>query len=121
MMWILSIEKAYKKINKFIKGEINTIDASDLRIFLEEYLNVVFVRQYEDYKIDNMRFANRIDKLYEIGVISEAAKSKLNRFRSRLNPDLHKYSHLNIEDKRNLANEIIQYIFNNIKINKSSN
>ena len=115
------IEKAYKKINKFIKGEINTIDASDLRIFLEEYLNVVFVRQYEDYKIDNMRFANRIDKLYEIGVISEAAKSKLNRFRSRLNPDLHKYSHLNIEDKRNLANEIIQYIFNNIKINKSSN
>ena len=110
------LEKMFSDIEKFNLGQLNQISGNDLRKFLETYLQYVFSKQYVDYKINNLKFGERIDKLYEIGVISQTAKEKLHGYRNSLNIDSHEIIDSNVEDIRNLSIEIVEYIFDHIKM-----
>ena len=108
-------EKAYLKISKFNSGDSENITENDLRTFIEEYLKIIFAKQYQDWDLYGMKLSDAIDKLSdELHVIGNNTKLQLHNFRKMLNPDSHMFSESNVEDKRSLSNEIVDYLFNHV-------
>jgi len=111
-------EKTFNKIATFISREHNEDISKILRPFLENEINLRFRKQIWDYKLENLQFKNIIDGLFENGVIKETTKDNIHsKFRIILNPEHHKLSEQNPEDIRNLAQDMMDFIYNDLGVN----
>jgi len=108
--------RAFNKIDRFNKCQINDISENDLRIFLEEYLAITFAKQYAEKNLKSKKFGERIDELFNTALISNDVKQVLHQYREQLNPGSHTFTEANVEDVRNFSNELINYVFEKVKI-----
>ena len=110
------LEKMYSDIAKFNSGQSNNLKGNDLRKFIEMYLQCVFSKQYADNAMKDWKLGEKVDALFDLGVISATVKEKLHRYQREFNADSHEDSFENVEDLRNSSIEMIEYIFNSIKM-----
>lgn len=110
------VVKTYLEMKNFVDFGKGEVTKNTMRIFLEEYLKVVFADYYKEYNLGDSKFSVCIDELAKHGAISEDTKKELHNFRNSLNPESHVLSANNIEDDRTLAGQILSYIFTNIKM-----
>lgn len=102
-------EKVAHNIFRFVQGVTNTHNAGDLRIFLEIEINLRFAKQLLD--INEKNLSDRIDKLKEIGAISEITTSEAHQWRETLNPAHHIWTGNDIEDQRQTATQFMSFIY----------
>lgn len=105
-------EKATHNIFNFIQGNTNTHNSGDLRIFLENEINLRFAKQLIGINENNL--SDRIDKLKEIGAISESTASEAHQWRSTLNPSHHIWVDNDIEDQRHKASEFMNFVYHSL-------
>lgn len=108
--------KNFGNILKFNNCESNDMSENDLRIFLEEYLAIIFAKQYEEQNINNLKLGERIDKLEELGLISNDVKLSLHDYRNELNSGSHTFKGSTIEDDRLFSIGFIDYLFDKIQM-----
>ena len=108
--------KAFMNIQKFIAAESDNLTSNDLRIFLEEYLNIVFAKQLKKVNSEHTPFGERIDILVRNGNISNIVGKKLHSFRKELNSGSHTFQEYSIEDDRLFTESIIEYVFGHVKM-----
>lgn len=101
---------------RFVDGDPEEITENEMRVFIEEYLKTVFAKPYKDNLLEKIQFGERIDALYNLGLISSDVKDTLHRFRVNLNPESHTIKRSNIEDNRALAGEILDFLFNKVQL-----
>jgi len=93
---------------------------SDLRPYLENQLKRIFCKQIIDFDINNNNLETFINDLSENNVITDVQKDKLNEFRQILNPDSHIFTTNNVEDVRDFAQEMLEYLHSNIFVDNTS-
>lgn len=113
------LEKMFSDIVRFNEESIDAITGNDLRKFIEAYLKSVFSKQYKYNGLATMKLGECIDKLFEMRLISEEVKDKLHGYRMNFNMDSHAFTTSNVEDIRAVSSEMIDYIFDDVKIGKS--
>jgi wobble nucleotide-excising tRNase len=102
-------EKVAHNIFRFVQGTTNAHNAGDLRIFLEIEINLRFAKQL--LGINEQNLSERIDKLKEMGAISEATTSEAHQWRETLNPAHHIWTGNDIEDQRQTATQFMSFIY----------
>ena len=116
MMFSNELIKSYLKMKRFVDGDSEEVTENEMRVFIEEYLKVVFAKYYKDNLLENKKFGECIDELHSFGAISTDSKETLHRFRVNLNPESHTFKISTIEDKRALAAQIIDFIFDKVNL-----
>jgi wobble nucleotide-excising tRNase len=106
-------DDAYNEITAFVNHEINDNMILKLRPFLETELR----HRYKDQLRANgatqrTDFSACIDTLKNNNVILEAAASEIHSFRTTFNPPMHELMVMNIEDVRNTATDMMDFIYN---------
>lgn len=106
-------DDAYNEITAFINHEVNDNKALILRPFLETELR----HRYKDQLRANgatlrTDFSVCIDKLKDNDIITEAVANEIHSFRTTFNPIMHELNHMNIEDVRNAATDMMSLIYN---------
>ena len=102
-------ERVFIKIYGFINKTQPESIKTDLRPFLENlYIPTVFAKQIRDNNVDSSSLERMIDGIFPD---NEDVKTKLHGFRNNLNPDSHLFTSNNNEDVRNLASEMLDYLF----------
>ncbi|MGO1580118.1 MAG: AAA family ATPase [Peptoniphilaceae bacterium] len=110
------LDIAFNKIQMFINYKSKELNYNDLRIFLEEYLGFIFIKQYKDNNLNNKTFAECIDSLKDLEVISKEFTEEIHTFRKLLNPESHEFTCGNDEELRNIANDMLDFLFNSVKL-----
>lgn len=108
--------KAYDKINKFIEFDSDRLHYTDLRIFLEEYLKLVFVKQFKENKLSNLKLVEKINHLEKVDVIEKNVATELHKYRNMFNPESHTFTTSNDEELRNMAYNFISYLFKSVRL-----
>jgi wobble nucleotide-excising tRNase len=104
-------DKLFFKIHGFINNEHSDCIKADLRPFFENYyIPSVFALQIRKNNICG-KLSDVIDCLCVCGAINEEDKNKLHDFRNTLNPDSHILTSNNVEDVRNFASEMMEFLF----------
>ncbi|MDX9893378.1 MAG: AAA family ATPase [Patescibacteria group bacterium] len=102
-------EKIFMKIYNFINKKTSENIKADLRPFLENlYFPTIFSKKIHDDNVDCSNLETIIDGLFSD---YEEVKNKFHEFRNTLNPDSHLFTSNNIEDVRNFAKEMFEYIY----------
>lgn len=104
-------EKERQRIFSFIEDSGENLDCSILRVIFEKELNMRFAWQINNHNIHEDTFSKRIDRLFEEGVINETNKKRCHEWRVKLNPPHHTFSTMDIEDKRKIAEDLIDFIY----------
>lgn len=107
-------EKARDRIFKFASGEINTHNAGELRTFFEYEINHRFAKQICLHSINVLNLSDRIDKLRDVGAITDETAGKAHSLREVLNPSHHIWTGSDIEDQRNTATRFRDFIYHEL-------
>lgn len=105
-----SYERVFIKIYWFINRTHNENIKTDLRPFFENlYLPTVFAKTIKDKNIDlsSLSLEEKINWIFD----DEETKTKMNSFRTTLNPDSHIFTSNNDEDVLNFASDMINYLY----------
>lgn len=99
------------KIEKFINGEYSEADAirMKLRIFLQEELEWRYRRQLRGQQYTGV--GGLADRLAENNATSQSIISKIRSYNSSLNEIMHHESDYSIEDTRNLATDMFDFLY----------
>lgn len=116
MMFSNELIKAYLKMKRFVDGGSEEVTENEMRIFIEEYLKVVFAKYYKENLLENKKFGECIDGLYSLGAISLNSKETLHSFRVNLNPESHTFKKSTIEDNRVFVAQILDFIFDKVNL-----
>ncbi len=108
--------KAFLKIQKFNESQTDELSENELRVFLEEYLKIVFAKQLSTSEAKNMKFGERIDYLIRESYISDSVGRTLHSYRAELNSGSHTFQGATIEDDRNFSIDMIEYVFKRVKM-----
>lgn len=101
-------DKTFLKIYGFINQTHSESIKTDLRPFFENlYLPIVFAKQIRDKQVDCSSLKTMIDGIFD----DSRVKTKLQKFRTTLNPDSHFFTSNNDEDVRNFASEMMDYLY----------
>ena len=114
MMFSNELIKAYLKMKRFVDGDPEEVTENEMRIFIEEYLKVVFTKYYKENSLENKKFGECIDELYSLGAISLNSRETLHSFRVNLNPESHTFKKSTIEDNRAFVAQILDFIFDKV-------
>lgn len=107
-------ENKRAEILSFISGTSALKDTSCLRIFLEHEIDYRFAKQIIANGISNLQLGEKIDKLRELNVITDATKNKAHGWREDLNPDHHRWSDANEEEQRQMAHDFFEFIYSGL-------
>jgi hypothetical protein len=107
-------EKTRENIFRFILGQQNSHNSSDLRIFLEFEINYRFAKQIKVYNIDEYNLKDRINKLLEKNIITEQVAKDAHNWRETLNPSHHIWINNDVEDQRNTATQLVEFIYHQL-------
>lgn len=105
-------ELSFNEIYDFINGKSQRDNIkTKLRPFLENYLKITPKKQIRDASIESNNLGGLIEELFNKKIISEKDKIELLRFKNSLNPDSHIFTTNNIEDVRNFARKMIEFLY----------
>ncbi len=111
-------EKAFNKIESYINKKHNEDISKILRPFLENEIKLRFRKQIIDNQLENLNLKEIIDGLFENKIIGEKTKDNIhNNFRVVLNPGHHLLSENNPEDIRTLAQDMMNFIYDDLRAN----
>lgn len=102
--------KKFLYLYDFINMKHHNDIKSDLRPYMENHLKRTFFKQILDFNLDEHNLENLINGLKENVLITEQQQTKLNEFRRTTNPDNHIYTSTNVDDVRNLATEMLDFL-----------
>jgi wobble nucleotide-excising tRNase len=103
----LSFNEIYDFINKKNQNDVKT----KLRPFLENYLKITPKKQIRDSSIRFDKLDEFIKELFNKHIINEEVKKQLLEFKDSLNPDSHILTTNNIEDVRNFASRMMEFLY----------
>lgn len=103
----LSFNEIYDFINKKNQNDVRT----KLRPFLENYLKITPKKQIRDSSIRFDKLDDFIKELFNKQIINEEVKKRLLDFKDLLNPDSHILTTNNIEDVRNFASRMMEFLY----------
>ena len=103
----LSFNEIYDFINKRNQNDVRT----KLRPFLENYLKITPKKQIRDSSIRFDKLDDFIKELFNKHTINEEVKKQLLEFKDSLNPDSHILTTNNIEDVRNFASRMMEFLY----------
>lgn len=98
----------------FIAGTAILQDSSCLRVFLEYEIESRFAKQIIANGLSLLQLSDKIQKLYECGVIGEKTRKSADAWRVELNPDHHRWNESNEEERRQLAHDFFEFIYNEL-------
>ncbi len=104
-------EKACSKIMDFINRRIDEDITKELRVHLEARLRTIFYKAYVEHDLFRCPLEQKIDLLRELGLIDQCTADYLHRYRRRLNPDHHQHLPYNPEDLRQVASELMDFLY----------
>lgn len=108
-------QKKRESIFKFVNNEAQTFSAGDLRVFLEVEIDNRFAKQIRDKHIEENNLSDRIDALFNQGIVLEDMKNNFHAWREDLNPDHHRWTGSDIEDQRNTARRFVEFLYHQVK------
>ncbi len=104
-------EKACAKIMDFIDRRTDEDITAKLRVHLEARLKTIFYKAYVEHDLARYSLERRIDLLYELGLVDQCTAEYLHRYRRQLNPDHHQHLPYNLEDLRQVASELMDFLY----------
>lgn len=107
-------QKAYERMAAFGDGHTNDHSAGDLRIFFEAELDSRFAAQIEQNKLASLQLGEKIDRLFECGVISDDIKTECHSWRHVLNPSHHTWTEADLENQRNTVRDFLDFVYNQL-------
>lgn len=102
---------AHERLLAFAEGRTNEIALGNLRVFFEGELDSRFANQIAQHKLSALQLGEKIDKLYETGVIDEATKAGCHTWRQTLNPSHHAWVGADLEDQRNTVRSFLEFVY----------
>lgn len=106
-------EKARERIFRFISKNTNDFNLPELRVFFENEVGYRFAQQINDQNIQG-NFCDRINQLENHGVIDPCTAREAHDWRETLNPAHHAWIDSDIEDQRNTANRLMDFIYHHL-------
>lgn len=107
-------QRKFRRIIGYIE-RIHSEDISqDLRVFFEQEVKMRYKKQIEENNLNNLTFLNILDGLRNSDVISEENRNAIEQFRLTLNVDHHVWSERTQDDIIGIANELMNYIYNEL-------
>ena len=107
-------QKAYERMTAFRDGHTNDHFSGDLRIFFEAELDSRFADQIVQHKLATLQLGEKIDKLFEHGVIGDDVKLQCHNWRHVLNPSHHTWSGADLENQRNTVRDFLDFVYNDL-------
>ena len=102
-----AFNEIYDFINKKNQNDIRT----KLRTFFTNYLKETPKKQIRDSSIKFDNLGDFIKELFDKKIINEEVKKQLLEFKDSLNPDSHILTTNNIEDVRNFARKMMEFLY----------
>lgn len=102
-----AFNEIYDFINKKNQNDIRT----KLRTFFTNYLKETPKKQIRDSSIRFIDLGDFIKELFNKQIINEEVKKQLCEFKDSLNPDSHILTTNNIEDVRNFARKMMEFLY----------
>ena len=102
-----AFNEIYDFINKKNQNDIRT----KLRTFFTNYLKETPKKQIRDSSIRFDNLGDFIKELFNKKIINEEVKKQLLEFKDSLNPDSHILTKNNIEDVRNFARKMMEFLY----------
>jgi len=105
-------EKNFQKIYNFINRTSSEDIRSLLRPFMENYLQIFFLKSFTENDLFTLKLSVKIDELAKVGNINNSTKTSLHEYRIGLNPDSHIFTTNNEEDIRSFAKDLLSFLYN---------
>lgn len=102
---------AFNEIYDFINKKNQNGIRTKLRTFFTNYLKETPKKQIRDSSIRFDNLGDFIKELFNKQIINEEVKKQLFEFKDSLNPDSHILTTNNIEDVRNFARKMMEYLY----------
>jgi len=102
---------AFNEIYDFINGKNQNDIRTKLRLFLENYLKEIPKKQIRDSSIKPDSLDDLIEKLFDNQIIGKKEEKQLLELKDSLNPDSHILTTNNIEDVRNFARKMMEFLY----------
>lgn len=107
-------QKKLKHILQYIQREHEENIVTDLRVYLENELQIRYRKQIIEEDWTNLSFSDLIDELKSKGTISDVVSNKLHEFRKELNSPHHVIRNWSQEEQVALANDVINFIYHKL-------
>lgn len=104
-------DKMLEKIDNFISGEIDEDISKDLRVYFENEFKRRYRYQIIKLGVENLMMKDLVIKLKENFIISNDISEKVLDLLRILNPEHHIYIPSNPEEWRNIASDVLNFIF----------
>jgi len=107
-------ERARERIFAFVSGNSNACNVQELRVFFEIEVGYRFAKQIALHSINERKLSDRIARLNKHGVISLETANEARIWRETLNPSHHTWVGSDIEDQRNTAERLMNFIYHKL-------
>lgn len=107
-------QKAHERITAFGDGHTNAHSSGDLRVFFETELDGRFAAQIAQHKLAALQLGEKIEKLFDHGVIAEDIKKQCHNWRHVLNPSHHTWTRADLENQRNTVRDFLDFVYNRL-------
>ncbi|MEW8013672.1 MAG: AAA family ATPase [Candidatus Sedimenticola endophacoides] len=107
-------QKAHVRMTAFGDGHTNDHSSGDLRIFFEVELDSRFAAQIAQHKLEALQLGEKLEMLFEHGVIAEDIKKQCHNWRHVLNPSHHTWAGADLENQRNTVRDFLNFVYNRL-------
>lgn len=107
-------QKAHERMTAFGDGQTNDHSSGDLRIYFEAELDSRFAAQIAQHKLAALQLGDKIEKLFEHGVIADDVKKQCHNWRHLLNPSHHTWTGADLENQRNTVRDFLDFVYNRL-------
>lgn len=107
-------QKAHEHMSAFAGGHTNNHSTGNLRIFFEAELDSRFAAQIAQHKLARLKLCDKIDQLFEHGVIADDIKKECHNWRHVLNPSHHSWTDADLENQRNTVRDFLSFVYNRL-------
>jgi wobble nucleotide-excising tRNase len=107
-------QKAHERMTAFVDGHTNDHSFGDLRIFFETELDSRFAAQIARNRLAALQLGDKIEKLFEHGVIADNIKKQCHSWRHVLNPSHHTWTGADLENQRNAVRDFLDFVYSRL-------
>lgn len=105
------MEQQFYIISNFISKKSSEDIRQKLRPYLENHVKAIFFKYLSENNLFYKKLEEKINKLHEGGLIEEAIKDRLHRYRRQTNPEGHIFTTNNEEDIRSFAEGMLDFLY----------
>ena len=105
------MEQQFYSISDYINKRSSEDIRQKLRPYFENHLKTLFLKSMTENNLLNQTLKVKINKLHEIGLLSDTIKKRLHKYRQETNPEAHIFTSNNQEDIRSFAEELLNFLY----------